>query len=296
MWSSPRTAAVDQDPQHRELLVVDHRPQPAHPGPDQRHRVRVGGVGLAALTGREDPRPCRELRRHVDDLLADGEQSHRDVVPDPAASLDRPDPVRQPADVAPHRGEPVRIGGEPATAQDRLVGGHHLDRGRPLVRVHPDHHTTVRRRSSTSSDARSITGCRAGRATLLRVQQTLLEPLLAQVRRPGPHRPNESHTTSVGSRDESDEPGRLVRASPGPVLGAMTTSSRDPRAHRLFRHLDLVSACGKVRLWQQSWRTRSFVAAAELGYVRAVTVLWLEASRERCDRPQREWPFVARGG
>ena len=50
-----------------------------------------------------------------------------------------------------------------------------------------------------------LLGCRAGRATLLRVLQTLLEPLLA-LATPGPRRPNESHTTSVGSRNESDEP------------------------------------------------------------------------------------------
>src|SRR6478672_3276059 len=57
-----------------------------------------------------------------------------------------------------------------------------------------------------SSDARSTTGCRAWRATLLRVRQTLLEPLLA-LATPGPRRPNVSHTTGVGSRNESDEPG-----------------------------------------------------------------------------------------
>ena len=69
-------APVDQDPQHRQLLVVDHRPQPGHPGADQRDGVRVGGVGLAALPGGEDPRPGGQLRRDVDDLLAVGQQPH----------------------------------------------------------------------------------------------------------------------------------------------------------------------------------------------------------------------------
>ena len=32
-----------------------------------------------------------------------------------------------------------QVGGEAATIQDGFVGGHHLDRDRPLVRVHPDH-------------------------------------------------------------------------------------------------------------------------------------------------------------
>src|SRR5688572_26551692 len=54
--------------------------------------------------------------------------------------------------------------------------------------------------------ARTLVGCRARRATLLRAGQTPLEPLLA-LATPDPRRPNESHTTSVGSRNESDEPG-----------------------------------------------------------------------------------------
>jgi hypothetical protein len=54
--------------------------------------VGVGGVGLAALAGREHPRPGRQLGRDVDDLLAGSKQPHRDVVADPVASFDRPDP------------------------------------------------------------------------------------------------------------------------------------------------------------------------------------------------------------
>ena len=42
--------------------------------------------------------------------------------------------------------------------------------------------------------ARSKCGCRAGRATLLRAEQTPLEPLLAPAS-PGSRRPSESHTT-----------------------------------------------------------------------------------------------------
>jgi hypothetical protein len=53
-----RAAALEQDPQDRELLVVDHRSQPAHPGTDQGNGVGVGGVGLAALPGREHPSTC----------------------------------------------------------------------------------------------------------------------------------------------------------------------------------------------------------------------------------------------
>jgi TrwC relaxase len=74
-----------------------------------------------------------------------------------------------------------------------------------FVRVHADHNPLTMR-AHRSSDARSTNGHRAGRATLLRVRQTLLEHLLA-LRDARPRRPNESHTTSVGSRNESDEPG-----------------------------------------------------------------------------------------
>jgi hypothetical protein len=35
---------------------------------------------------------------------------------------------------------------------------------------------------------------------------------------PGPRRPDESHTTSVGSRDESDRPGAWTEPGQAPVL------------------------------------------------------------------------------
>ena len=131
------------------------------------------------------------------------------------------------ADVTPQRGKPVGIGGEPTTTQDGLVGGHHLDRDRPLVRVHPDHHTTLRGVHLLLL-ARSITGCRAGRATLLRVQQTLLEPLLAQVRRRV--RTGQMRAT----RPAWAAAMRATNPAPGPSLArtgprSNTTSSRDPR-------------------------------------------------------------------
>ena len=198
-------APVDQDPQHRKLFVVDHRPQSAHPGPHQRNRMRIGGVGLTSLAGREDPRTCRELRWDIDDFFAHGEEPMSDVVPDPGASLDRPNPARKPVDIIPHRGEPIDIGAEPAPTYDGLIAGHHLDRGRALVRVHADHNAASLRTVHLLLLARSITGCRAGRATLLQQDKPFLS-LSWPKATPGPHRPNESHTTSVGSRNESDEP------------------------------------------------------------------------------------------
>jgi hypothetical protein len=55
------------------------------------------------------------------------------------APLDRPHTVWERGDVMPHRGRPGLVGAIAATAEDRLIARHHLDRHRALVRVHPDH-------------------------------------------------------------------------------------------------------------------------------------------------------------
>jgi hypothetical protein len=65
-----RPAPIGQDSQHGGLLVVDDRSQAGHAGADQCDRVRVGGVRLAAMTGGEDARSGRQLRRHVHHPLA----------------------------------------------------------------------------------------------------------------------------------------------------------------------------------------------------------------------------------
>ena len=99
----------------------------------------IGDVGLAALTDGVDPDLGRQLGRHIDHHLAGYEEPLCDVSPDPAAALDRPHPIWEPADIATHRGEPGLVGGIPATAEDQLVVGHHLDGDRPLVWIHPNH-------------------------------------------------------------------------------------------------------------------------------------------------------------
>jgi hypothetical protein len=142
-----RTAAVGQDPQHRQLLVISHRAQPGHPGRGQRHRMRVGGVGLAALPGGEHPGARRQLGRHVHDVLAVGDQPQGDVRADALASLDRPGPLRPVPHRGHHRGVARCMSAIPAPAQHGLVAAHDLDRGGPLMRVHPDHyraHRTLR--------------------------------------------------------------------------------------------------------------------------------------------------------
>src|SRR4029453_10629108 len=80
------------------------------------------------------------LGRDVDDLFTVGQQPVGDVLADAGAALDRPDPVRPLPTRETHRGVAVPVGAEPAAVQDRLVAGHHLDRCRALVRVHPDDH------------------------------------------------------------------------------------------------------------------------------------------------------------
>jgi len=125
--------------------------------------VGVGGVGLASLTGGEHPRPRGQLRRHVDDVLPVGQQPEGDVAADAVAALDRPDAVRPGAHVLAELREPGRVGGEPPTAQHGLVVGHHLDRHRPLVRVHPNDHAS--RLDHRRPPLLELVGCRAKEGT-----------------------------------------------------------------------------------------------------------------------------------
>jgi hypothetical protein len=75
--------------------------------------VRVCGVGLAALTGGEDPGAGGQLAWDVDDLLAVGEQTVGDAVADAGAAFDRPHPVWPLIAVAQHRGVALSVGAEP---------------------------------------------------------------------------------------------------------------------------------------------------------------------------------------
>jgi hypothetical protein len=61
------------------------------------------------------------------------------VPADALTALDRPAPFREALGVAQHLAVPRNVGGVAAAAQHGLIAGHHLDRRRPLVRIHPDH-------------------------------------------------------------------------------------------------------------------------------------------------------------
>jgi hypothetical protein len=85
-------------------------------------------IGLATLSGGEDPCSGGQLGWDVDDLFAVGQEPVGDVLADAGAALDSPDPVRPLPAVAQHRVVSVTVGAEPAAAQDDLVRVHHLDR------------------------------------------------------------------------------------------------------------------------------------------------------------------------
>lgn len=97
-------------------------------------------VVLVRFPRSQQPRPRRQRRRHIDDVLAGVDELLREEVAEPSGGLDRPGPFlewRRP----PH--QPIHLGlgrlhleaGEFTLAvveRDRLVG--------LLVRVDPDHH------------------------------------------------------------------------------------------------------------------------------------------------------------
>jgi hypothetical protein len=102
--------------------------------------MRVGVVSLAPLPSGVDPHPRRQLRRHIHHLLTGVEQPQHQVLADALTALDRPHPVPPRRRMGEHRFETGGVGPETATPEHLLLRAHRLDRGRPLVRVHPDHH------------------------------------------------------------------------------------------------------------------------------------------------------------
>jgi hypothetical protein len=97
------------------------------------------GVGLAVVTGVEQPRPGRELRGHVDHhLLTVGEQPLGQRAAGAGAALDRPGPLRPGRHVLAHSGVADLVGLEASGRQDFLAIVDDLDRRRKLVGIDPD--------------------------------------------------------------------------------------------------------------------------------------------------------------
>jgi hypothetical protein len=134
-------AAIHQQPQGDRRVVDLDLTQAGAAQPRHGHAVRVDRVGLACLPGVEHPHPRRQLGRHVHDGFAVGDQALGDVAADPGAALHRPHPVREPAAGREHRLVATSVGAVPALREYLLPLVDDLDRGRPLVRIHPDHHT-----------------------------------------------------------------------------------------------------------------------------------------------------------
>jgi hypothetical protein len=132
--------AIRQQPQRDQLLVMTKLVQPPAAHRHHRHRVRVDRVALAGVAGVEHPHPRGQLRRHIDHALPTGQQPLGQWPARSVSALDRPPAVRP---LLPHLGVLV----------DRL------DRHRPLVRIHPDHHAAhlidLLARAGTGEDGQS---------------------------------------------------------------------------------------------------------------------------------------------
>jgi hypothetical protein len=133
-------AAVGEHPQRLELTIGCDHPQTWCARGNYRDRVRVQGIGLAVVAGVEEPDSSRQLRGHVDHLLAGLDQSLGQWASGAVGALDRPDAVRPLPDIAPQRGKAGVVSGEPAAPEQPFGGVEDLDRGRELVGINPDDH------------------------------------------------------------------------------------------------------------------------------------------------------------
>jgi hypothetical protein len=132
--------AVGEHPQRLQLVVVGQHPQVRGPDRDHGDRVRIVCVGLSVVPGVEQPRPSRQLGRHIDHPFTVREQSLRQRPARAVAALDSPDPLRPSRHRLPHRGVAGLVRAEPACGQHDLVVVDDLDRRRQPVGIDPDKH------------------------------------------------------------------------------------------------------------------------------------------------------------
>jgi hypothetical protein len=79
-----------QQVQHHRLVLDADGPQPGGATGGDRDRDGVVGVGLAAVAGGQHPHPGSQLGRHVQHLLAVGDQPLGERPADAVRALDRP--------------------------------------------------------------------------------------------------------------------------------------------------------------------------------------------------------------
>ena len=125
-----------------------------------------------------------------------------------------PEPVRERADVGPHRGVPALVGAERAGGDQPFLTVHDLDRRGQLVGVDPDDHLCHVPRLQGRLEP--VTGRRGGQCYYERDSPLLSHassavPDEAQSRRePQPH--------GLGSRDRERPAGHLNRVWPDPIM------------------------------------------------------------------------------
>jgi hypothetical protein len=103
----------------------------------------AAGAYLAPFKGQSRAHTESDLRVYLRWCLEGGlDPFAARVLCDAGAALDRPRAVRELFGEAQHRPVALDIGAIPTTTQGGLVAGHHLDRGRTLVGVHPDDHSS----------------------------------------------------------------------------------------------------------------------------------------------------------
>ena len=101
----------------------------------------VDGVCFAALSGVEQPHPGRQLRGHVEHRFPVGDQPLGDVPADSGAAFHRPHTLREPSAGREHLLVAIGVRAVAVLVQNLLLFVDDLDHGRPLVRIHPDHHS-----------------------------------------------------------------------------------------------------------------------------------------------------------
>jgi hypothetical protein len=145
-------------------------------------------------------------------------QPMRDVLADPVASLHRPHPILELTANLEHRRIPGLVGAVPSHPEHLTAVVDDLDRGRTLVRVHPDDHTHPVP-PLTEADELQQGGHRYFE------QNKPLSSLSSRATRRD-RKPCESHTNDTGEQplNESVPPDTWTESGQTPILGEVSSS------------------------------------------------------------------------